>query len=490
MLTDDLTLLREFAATRSETAFAQLVARHLPLVHSAALRRTGDATLAEEVAQAVFLILARKAGELGPKTVLTGWLYRTTQYATADALKQQHRRQQREHQAYMETTFNPPETEAAWQQIAPVLETAMDSLGERDRQAVLLRYFENKTLGEVGAALEMSEDGARLRVNRALDKLRAKLGKAGVTLGAALIASAVATNSVQAAPAALAAKVSVLTAKGVVSTTSITALVKGTMSIMAWAKAKTAMAFSTGVLLVAGTATFILAADEKWFELDQAVLNNAPDNIMVIRPTHFGGSAKGSGMVGGNERIVGQNLPLEWGIVFADKFSSYRLSLPEGFPKDRFDYLFTLPQNMNDSSQDEVRNLMRDAIKKQFGYMAHRETRERDVLLLQVKNTNAAGLHTTVTTDINDTAIQTAVETLNSKSIPMYGVTQELEGYLGTPVLDQTGLTNRYAIDLRWDKLPGEKMEDTVKRVVLEDLGLELVPSRKPIEMLVVEKVK
>ena len=223
MLTDDLTLLREFAATRSETAFAQLVARHLPLVHSAALRRTGDTALAEEVAQAVFLILARKAGELGPKTILTGWLYRTTQYAAADARKQQRRRQQREHQAYMETTFNPPETEAAWQQIAPVLETAMDGLGERDRQAVLLRFFENKTLGEVGAALGRSEDGARLRVNRALEKLRAKLGKAGVTLTATMFAAAVTANAVSAAPVGLAATISAAAATiaGTAVTTTI-----------------------------------------------------------------------------------------------------------------------------------------------------------------------------------------------------------------------------------------------------------------------------
>src|ERR1017187_7229833 len=96
MLTDDLTLLRDYAATRSESAFAKLAERHLPLVHSAALRRTGDASLAEEVTQAVFIILARKAGTLGPKTVLGGWLYRTTQFAAADALKQRRRRQQRE----------------------------------------------------------------------------------------------------------------------------------------------------------------------------------------------------------------------------------------------------------------------------------------------------------------------------------------------------------------------------------------------------------
>ena len=144
MPTDDLTLLREFAATRSEPAFAELVRRHLPLVHAAARRHTGDDQLAEDVAQAVFIILARKAGSLGPKTILTGWLHRTTRYAAADARKQHHRRQLREHEAYMETTFNPPETDAAWQQIAPLLDDAVDALGERDRAAVLLRFLRTK----------------------------------------------------------------------------------------------------------------------------------------------------------------------------------------------------------------------------------------------------------------------------------------------------------------------------------------------------------
>ncbi len=251
MLTDDLTLLREFAATRSEPAFAELVRRHLPLVHAAALRRTGDAGLAEDVAQAVFIVLARKAGTLGPQTILTAWLHLTTRYAAADALKQQHRRQQREHQAYMETTANPPETDAAWRQIAPQLDEAVDALGERDRAAVLLRFFENKTLGDVGAALGVSEDAARVRVNRALDKLHALLAKQGIKFGGALLATAVVENSVQAAPAALVAKVSVLAAKGAATTTSITALVKGTLQTMAWTKSKIATAVVvTGLLVI------------------------------------------------------------------------------------------------------------------------------------------------------------------------------------------------------------------------------------------------
>ena len=209
MPTDDLTLLREFAATQSETAFATLVQRHVNLVYSAARRRTGDDHLAEEITQAVFILLARKAGTMGAQTLLTGWLYRTTHYAVADALKQQRRRLQREHQAYMEATLTPNETDDAWKQISPVLDGAMDTLNERDRNAVLLRYFENKPLADVGAALGVSEDAARVRVNRALEKLRATLTKSGVTLGVTAIAGAVTANAIQAAPLALATTIAV-----------------------------------------------------------------------------------------------------------------------------------------------------------------------------------------------------------------------------------------------------------------------------------------
>jgi RNA polymerase sigma factor (sigma-70 family) len=193
---DDMALVREFAASQSERAFATLVERHVGLVHSAALRRVGQPHLAEEITQAVFILLARKVPSLRHQTILSGWLYRTTGFVAADALKQLRRRTHHEEDAYMQSTLDNAEI-PVWKDLAPFLESAMDRLGERDRNALLLRYFEGKTLAEVGVALGVSEDAARVRVNRALEKLHQYFKDRGIVSTTAVLAEVVSANSVQ-----------------------------------------------------------------------------------------------------------------------------------------------------------------------------------------------------------------------------------------------------------------------------------------------------
>src|SRR5579864_32161 len=134
---DDQQLLAEFARTHSEAAFAGLVTRHINLVYSTALRFAGNPHAAEEISQAVFIILARKAPGLKRGVVLSGWLYQTARLTAANFLKQENRRQRREHEAYMQSTLNTPEA-PAWEEIAPLLDEAMGDLGETDRNAVVL----------------------------------------------------------------------------------------------------------------------------------------------------------------------------------------------------------------------------------------------------------------------------------------------------------------------------------------------------------------
>jgi RNA polymerase sigma factor (sigma-70 family) len=263
MTTDDMGLLREYAGHRSEAAFATLVSRHVNLVYSVALRQLRDAHLAEEVTQATFIILARKAGSLGPKTILSAWLCRTAQYSAADALRTQRRRQCREQEIYMQSLLSQPEPQSSpWPDIAPLLDTAMAGLGEKDHCAVVLRFFEGKDLKRVGAAMGISENAAKTRVSRAVEKLRRFFVKRGIHLSAAVIAGAVSANSVQAAPTGLAKSVTVAAVKGTAVTTSTFNLIKTTIKIMTWTKLKTGAVVCAVALIAAGTATVALQHDK------------------------------------------------------------------------------------------------------------------------------------------------------------------------------------------------------------------------------------
>lgn len=208
-MNDDAELLRRYAEEKSQAAFQELVERHLGLVYHAALRQCGgDAHRAEDVAQLVFADLARKARELARRPVLAGWLHTSTRYAAAQAVRSEIRRQAREQEvSRMNEVLAETEPAADWETLRPVIDDVLHALGERDREAVLLRFFEGRGFKEVGARLALSEDAARMRVERALDKMRTALTRRGITSTSVALGVVLAQQAGAALPAGLAASV-------------------------------------------------------------------------------------------------------------------------------------------------------------------------------------------------------------------------------------------------------------------------------------------
>lgn len=251
----DTELLRKYVDQNSEEAFAELVSRYVNVVYSAALRKTGNPGAAEEIAQAVFIILAKKAAQLRAETILSGWLYETARLTSIRFLRTEFRRTRREQEVYMQSLTKDPDPEL-WPQIAPLLEDAMGKLNEYDRNAIALRFFQGKSFSEIAAVIGASENAAKKRVAYALEKLRKYFSGHGVSSTATILAGTLSANSVQAAPIGFAKTLSAVAfTKGATASTSTLTLIKGAMKVMAWTKMKTAVIVGATVILAAGSAT-------------------------------------------------------------------------------------------------------------------------------------------------------------------------------------------------------------------------------------------
>ena len=250
-MTDQRKWLAEYAANGSEEAFRELVTHYLNFVYSTAVRlMNGDTHRAEDIAQTVFADLARRAATVSQDALLGGWLHRRTCHVAATTMRSERRRQNRERQA-AEMNIQPDHREASFEQIAPVLDEAINQLGAEDRAAITLRFFEGRDLHSVGEALGSNADAAQKRVTRAVAKLRGLLARRGVTASGAALAAFLSAQAVTAAPVGLAASISSAALAGAATGGAVTLTL---IKLMTMAKLKIAL----GVAVAAGVGTTLV----------------------------------------------------------------------------------------------------------------------------------------------------------------------------------------------------------------------------------------
>jgi uncharacterized protein (TIGR03435 family) len=506
----DAKLLEQFARENSEAAFTMLVERHIGLVHSVAVRHTANPQSAQDITQAVFIILARKAILLNRKTILPGWLYQTARLTAANFQRVETSRTRREQEAYMQSTLQESAPDTLWSEMSPLLDEAMSHLGASDRDALVLRYFQNKSLSEVGLTMGLEERTAQKRVTRAIEKLRKIFAQRGVTLSGAAIVGAVSANSVQAAPVAFVKTISaVAVAKGAAATTSTLTLVKGALKIMAWTKAKTAIVVGVVVLLAAGTTAITVQEIQEhrtypWQvpKSDFDFFYKTQPEVRIV-PTKF--NADGGVVADESRGVLGISQPIKVIVQYAYQKYDLRTVIRTDMPSGRYDFIAKIVNAPAINTNWTI--ALQNEISRKFGIIGRYEMIETNVMVLKPCDTGIRGFKVSHEMP-NGQATAPIIEQVNNglkigfacHEQPVSTLIWRLENQLHIPVVDQTGLNQEYDYALTWNE-PYLASKEISKRMYLPDrdqlepvlrnqLGLELISTNMPIEMLVVEKVK
>jgi uncharacterized protein (TIGR03435 family) len=398
-------------------------------------------------------------------------------------------------------------------ELADQLDKAVGSLSSSNRAAILLRFYQNLSFDQIARSLGISEAAARKRTLRAIHALRQKLS---ADAGPDEIASGAAFGSDH-SPAALAQTIvsGALAAKaGAVLPATILTATKGTLFFMAATKVKiiaavvviaflavpgTIVAIHYAPTLFAETPTTAPAASpppprpldapkakESW-QIENissdAVGRLAPEvNILPTKFPHSQGSEI-AGVAPGIEKFVGIHVMVDSIAEIAYGASARRVIFVDPMPKDRYDFISTLPQNSSLALQKELAD--------KLGFVAHSENRVVDVLLLKVKVPHASGLQPPTQGQLFSANQDNDDASIGWDNQPLSKAPDLLETFCGMPVIDETGITENFSINVHWRELgEADPKHDAMKRALLKTLGLELVPAQRPIEMLIVEKVK
>jgi uncharacterized protein (TIGR03435 family) len=501
---DDIELLREFASHHSEEAFRTVVERHIDFVYAVALRQLSDPHAAEEVTQAVFIDLARKAAVIPSGTILSGWLFRAARFAAAKTLRSELRRQRREWEAtQMEPTFHENKMDSPWEQMEPALNEALEELSEQDRSAVLLRFFEKKALKEVGERLGLNEEAAKKRVARAVEKLRLIFQRRGIATSSAVLLAALSAQTAQAAPVGLAASIATTAVlKGTVLTASTVTLGKGILNLMAISKLNAALAATAALLLVGGTTTYVIVHQNRARppqpvanvveSADDALAMSIIDTMnsqsldaappMVFLRVHDG-SGGNTGSLASGGKLMGKGVSIRelLAIAYGITQSRLRMARQAPWPAEHVDYIVSLPSGQKEALQQSIR--------EKFGLIAKRESRQEDIYVLTARAGEFPGLQPAAQRGGGSSSRTGGSEiTFNNATVDSFA--RAIERIIQRPIINETGLRDRYDIFLTYAEPNAQQTDpEALKKALGDQLGFELKPDKRDLEILLVQNV-